>query len=647
MPAKHSSTDQLRAEGLAPPEGLADRLYGALLAQRTPAEAERGPAEWLEMFDHSPAWRQFRRDWRLAPPKGVLPAGVRERRRVDESAARREDAVQVLMTVVLRRIMLIVKNRRHRHFLRVKISGEVEEITVRGGVWVARVSESDPRPKGIWARVHFQAEVLAFKEIEKASGTLVETGGAKPGEIEISVTAEGDSLLPGRSATLCFEAIRGDRAQLQFDGGDRFEANHTAAPFVTPLPTAFRNEIDVSFCSSHDDPSLDTVDAEMNAWCRDLEGEGASPVDEMLDGYVLLLVSRALITGTRQLGDFWLYRELAESCGEVRYPTDRHELRPIISALVDGRDVERIPGKQGGVRDIVRKTEEDQIKDVLPTELTPFHHSEEGRALVLDQVINGAPLIVQRFREDQPELRHRVLLTLLVNADPENAARGRRSGPGLSEGKALAAHPVQPQKDHTGGAAVVARRLAYRVLTQLALARGSTNLPVDVALFDLREDAWLGVGFPLEQVQASRDPQKRWCNVLAFDRLVPDFFLRWPCEGRFSGGAMRLGREPRQFLREESLRRSYNFYPVVTIRERDERWGGLDDAMASLVNPPRLPATRIDVAIDAESLALAGTAMRSAPGQGWSAKALGGLDDDALTRLVCEMVIGPYRRVES
>lgn len=293
--------------------------------------------------------------------------------------------------------------------------------------------------------------------------------------------------------------------------------------------------------------------------------------DAVVDSFVL--VGSEIAKRARNVGglDQWVDRELVEVCLLPEWSEAVHEPRPLRLVWLLGSQEQKLAGEMASVRGIAVKTREDQLKDVLPAEwalavvpdaLLPHPGQGDGaRAAGRARIMDEHPLIYQHFETRRPMVRNRILLLMTIGAEALPERRTSTSG-------------------HRR-----ARELAFRLLTSLALRLPPDEraLRVDVAVFERREGGWLGGTFDIRKLADLVRPADNAVNVLALDRLLPCFFVRWADGEAESTRHEREGlrESPEQYLSRTLARRDYDSVVAAAIMRREERGACLPSGLAA------------------------------------------------------------------
>jgi len=200
-------------------------------------------------------------------------------------------------------------------------------------------------------------------------------------------------------------------------------------------------------------------------------------------------------------------KPLVDLCAEAEVVHREFEPRQLEIIRREGDTRDRSPGDHSSVRAVSKKTREDQIPKILPSEfaMLKLRDRRQGRLLTLDKILNRSPLIYQHYQPESPEIRHRICLMVVVGAESRDWSV--RSGD--------AKKPFNR-----------ARLLGYEILLNSSLWIPSDRIQADVVWLEFRSGDWRGAEFALESFSGVRTRRESYRNTLEANRLLPFFFAK-------------------------------------------------------------------------------------------------------------------------
>ncbi len=287
-------------------------------------------------------------------------------------------------------------------------------------------------------------------------------------------------------------------------------------------------------------------------------------IEMLVDAYLLATLELATHLENIDFLDQWLNRDLIRACLRASPNDQTYTPQELLTVMQLGMEEEKLPGKLSSVRGVTVKTQEDQLRDILPSEMALYMAGGKARRVALDQIVNGKPLIYEHFDTKRPEVKHRALLLFVVGAERRcNLPACRRAD-------------------------IKARLLAFRLLITASLRVPHSRIAVDVAWFELREGRWTGRSFELATLRAVAGSGNHWRNLGVIHRRLPEFFVHWPLTsgGKQTRDSSLLCESPAQFLSRSLPRRMYECCAVAATLREDERHHSLPPGSLKLPAHP-------------------------------------------------------------
>jgi len=209
----------------------------------------------------------------------------------------------------------------------------------------------------------------------------------------------------------------------------------------------------------------------------------------------------------------WMDEELIKACLGVEWDPCHYQPRQLRVITLPGEKDQALPGDQLTVRGITKKTREDQIPSILPSELGLWMRGDQkSRQVTMDKIVNRAPAIYEHFDTRRPQIRHRIFLLMLVDVERDFF---QQSAPSATD-------------DSWERAERAGKSLAYDWLLNAAQHVPSNQIEVEVAWMEQREQekTLLGFEFPLKELKPLSGYDAGWRNLLQVDRALPHFFVR-------------------------------------------------------------------------------------------------------------------------
>lgn len=242
----------------------------------------------------------------------------------------------------------------------------------------------------------------------------------------------------------------------------------------------------------------------------------------LVDAYTLAMLELGRRASNFDFLDEFADKELLVSC--LRSEWDPHTYQPRQLRVVPrfGFDDSFLPGDFLSIRGITKKTREDQIPKVLVSEFAPWVLGERGRKSTLDKLYNRSPVCWENYDTRRPETKHRICLAFVVGVESRNDNHSGASGVNGHVGSATS----DGADDGNTRADLLGKTLAFDLLVNAALKVPHDHVEADVVWFERRAGHWLGSGFPLRTLSATRSEDDAWRNVTEVDKVLPHFFVR-------------------------------------------------------------------------------------------------------------------------
>jgi hypothetical protein len=355
----------------------------------------------------------------------------------------------------------------------------------------------------------------------------------------------------------------------------------------------------------------------------------------LVDDFAFVALNLALRAERVKALREWMNEPLVKTCLGVDWDPLQYEPRLLRIITRLGDEDEALPGDYLSVRGVTKKTREDQIPRILPSELGLWIQGEEGKQFTMDKIINRAPSIYEHFDTRHPENNHRVFLLFIVDVEKEGfpSAEEKAAKRAESEGKGL----------------------AFDLLINAAQHMPDC-IEVDVAWMErrARKKDWIGRGFRLRDVEPRRGREESWRNLTRVDSLLPHFFIRALAGQRtdvVSARSKRLAGAPQDLLSRALRSGSYQASLVVYLCQTG--------CEARSLPPPSLRLPRPDPAMNTVLLAtidlprseeqttadiLHGEAFRDLQAARLAPTPLDAALPADLSRALLEMLVGPCSR---